>query len=99
MNGVATQSLKREEISVGWNADRTVRQRREGRSEPPVRNKNLMTTDLRSWIEAVEACGELKRLHEADWNKEIGTIVELNAKARGPALLFDRIKDYPPGFR
>ena len=58
-----------------------------------------MNTDLRSWIEAVEGCGELKHLPGADWNKEIGTIVELNAKARGPALLFDRIKDYPPGFR
>ena len=58
-----------------------------------------MNTDLRSWIETVQACGELKELHGADWNKEIGTVVELNAKARGPALLFDRIKDYPLGFR
>src|SRR5262249_18143787 len=59
----------------------------------------MMNTDLRAWIDAVEACGEIQRLDGADWNKEIGTIVELNAKARGPALLFDRIKDYPPGFR
>ncbi|HEY3305516.1 MAG TPA: UbiD family decarboxylase [Candidatus Binatia bacterium] len=58
-----------------------------------------MKTDLRSWIETVEAQGELKRLDGADWNKEIGTVVELNAKVHGPALLFDRVKDYPPGFR
>ena len=58
-----------------------------------------MNTDLRSWIKSVEEHGELKTVVGADWNNEIGTIVELNAKARGPALLFDRIKDYPPGFR
>jgi UbiD family decarboxylase len=50
-------------------------------------------------MEAVEASGELRRLDGADWDKEIGTIIELNAKAHGPALLFDHIKDCPPGFR
>ncbi len=58
-----------------------------------------MKTDLRSWITSVESHGEIKTLDGADWNKEIGTLVELNAKARGPALLFDNIKDYPKGFR
>jgi UbiD family decarboxylase len=58
-----------------------------------------MKTDLRSWLTAVEAHGEIKTVDGADWNKEIGTVVELNAKARGPALLFDNIKDYPAGFR
>src|SRR5215469_13805317 len=58
-----------------------------------------MKTDLRAWLNAVEAHGELKTVDGADWNKEIGTLVELNAKARGPALLFDKIKDYPAGFR
>ena len=58
-----------------------------------------MKTDLRSWLTDVEAHGELKTVDGADWNKEIGTVVELNAKARGPALLFDKIKDYPAGFR
>jgi len=58
-----------------------------------------MKTDLRDWIATMEASGEIKTLRGADWNKEIGTLVELNAKARGPALLFDEIKDYPPGFR
>ena len=58
-----------------------------------------MKTDLREWITQVEAAGDLKTLRGADWNKEIGTLVELNAKARGPALLFDDIKDHPQGFR
>lgn len=58
-----------------------------------------MNTDLRDWIVAVQATGEIKTLSGADWNREIGTLVELNAKARGPALLFDEIKGYPAGFR
>src|SRR5262244_1446292 len=58
-----------------------------------------MKTDLRAWLNAVEGQGELKTVDGADWHKEIGTLVELNAKARGPALLFDNIKDYPAGFR
>ena len=58
-----------------------------------------MKTDLRSWLTDVEAHGELQTVNGADWNKEIGTVVELNAKARGPALLFDHIKGYPAGFR
>jgi 3-polyprenyl-4-hydroxybenzoate decarboxylase len=36
----------------------------------------------------------------ADWNLELGAISELNVKkSLPPALLFDRIKDYPKGFR
>src|SRR5690348_18494451 len=58
-----------------------------------------MKTDLRAWLNAVEAHGEIKTVHGADWNKEIGTLVELNAKARGPALLFDNIKDDLAEFR
>ena len=36
-----------------------------------------MKTDLRSWLTDVEAHGELKTVDGADWNKEIGTVVEL----------------------
>ena len=60
---------------------------------PP--NRLSKRTDLRGWLSDVETIGELKRIDGADWNKEIGTLVELNAKAHGPALLFDHIKDYP----
>jgi UbiD family decarboxylase len=56
-------------------------------------------TDLRRWLSDVKNLGELTSIDGADWNKEIGTLVELNAKAHGPALLFDHIKDYPAGFR
>ena len=46
--------------------------------------------------------GELKRINGADWNLEIGTMAELIYRERFgtiPALLFDRIKGYPEGFR
>lgn len=62
-------------------------------------NTVSLRMDLRSWLDAVERLGELKQLYGADWDREIGTLVELNAKARGAALLFDQIKDYAPGFR
>ncbi|HKU71476.1 MAG TPA: UbiD family decarboxylase, partial [Burkholderiales bacterium] len=56
--------------------------------------------DLRVWLEEARSLGELKDVIGADWKLELGTISELNVKkANPPALLFDRIGDYPPGYR
>lgn len=56
--------------------------------------------DLREFITAVEKLGELKLIEGADWNLEIGNITLIVAEEPNPpALLFDRIKDYKPGFR
>ena len=58
--------------------------------------------DVRQWLDLVESMGELKRVNGADWNLEIGTMAELVYRERSgiiPALLFDRIKGYPEGFR
>jgi len=55
--------------------------------------------DLRDFIAALERNNELRTVEGADWNLEIGTIDELNYEKLGPALLFDRIKDYPEGYR
>lgn len=58
--------------------------------------------DLRDWIDIVDAAGELKKLSGAHWNLEIGTLAEVISHERPgtiPALLFDRIKDYPENFR
>ncbi len=57
--------------------------------------------DLRDWLERVEEMGELKKVNGSDWNLEVGAItymVEKNPRKRW-ALLFDEIKDYPPGYR
>src|SRR5574342_1226748 len=58
-------------------------------------------TDLREWIKQVDEMGELKVLEGADWNLEIGTLTVLasKGKAGSPALLFDKIKGYPQGYR
>ncbi|MFP3974934.1 MAG: phenylphosphate carboxylase subunit beta [Dehalococcoidia bacterium] len=51
--------------------------------------------DLRGWIEACEKEGELKRIKpEVDWNLELSHIATLNERRRGPALLFENVKDY-----
>ncbi|HET7671837.1 MAG TPA: UbiD family decarboxylase [Burkholderiales bacterium] len=56
--------------------------------------------DLRAWLAEADKLGELKHVRGADWNLELGAISELNVKKDlPPALLFDEIKGYPPGFR
>ena len=57
--------------------------------------------DVREWIQQIAAMGELKTIEGADWNLEIGALSVLASKHKedSPALLFDRIKDYPPGYR
>ena len=58
-----------------------------------------MADDFRSFVERLAAVGELKQIEGADWDLEMGTITEIMAERRGPALLFDKIKGYPAGFR
>ena len=57
-------------------------------------------TDLRAFLKGTEKLGELKTVRNADWNLEVGAITEISgAEPNPPALLFEDIKDYPPGFR
>ena len=56
--------------------------------------------DLRDWIQQVERFGELKTVHGADWNLEIGAVTEVAARGEASdAILFDNIKDYPAEHR
>jgi UbiD family decarboxylase len=57
--------------------------------------------DVRGWIKEVQEMGELKTIEGADWNLEIGALSVLASKHKEntPALLFDRVKDYPKGYR
>lgn len=60
----------------------------------------MADTNLRDWLEEVEKAGKLMRIDGADWDLEIGGITELNHKRKEyPALLFDKIKGYPAGYR
>ncbi|NIS62856.1 MAG: UbiD family decarboxylase [Proteobacteria bacterium] len=55
--------------------------------------------DLREWIDTAKDIGELKVIEGADPNLEVGTIVQINAKNGGPALLFRKLKGHGEGFR
>lgn len=55
--------------------------------------------DLRTFLERADAIGELKTIKGADTNLEIGAIAELALHHHGPALLFEDIPGYAPGYR
>jgi UbiD family decarboxylase len=59
----------------------------------------LKYEDLRGWIDEARKMGELTPILGADPHLEVGTMVQLNAKNKGPALLFDKLKGYDDGFR
>jgi len=51
--------------------------------------------NLREWMKKLESEGELKHIRsEVDWNEEIGAITRKVYSKRGPALLFENIKDH-----
>jgi 4-hydroxy-3-polyprenylbenzoate decarboxylase len=56
--------------------------------------------DLREFLDKVKELGELKVIEGANWDLEIGAITHLMArKGNSPALLFDKIQGYKPGYR
>jgi 4-hydroxy-3-polyprenylbenzoate decarboxylase len=63
---------------------------------------NTPQNDLRTFIAAVEAQGELATVRDAHWNKELGAVTEVLYRQKvekSPMLMFDDIPDYEPGFR
>src|SRR3954451_23770884 len=62
--------------------------------------RDSMYRNLREFIAEVEKLGALRHVAGADPNHELGGITEVAAgMPECPALLFDRIKGYPAGFR
>jgi len=59
----------------------------------------MLFEDLREFAQRLDEIGQLKRVDGCDWELEIGTLTELMAERLGPALLFDKIKGYPAGYR
>ncbi|MBI4522987.1 MAG: UbiD family decarboxylase [Deltaproteobacteria bacterium] len=57
--------------------------------------------DLREFIEAAKNVGQWREIKKADWNLEIGALIEATAELvpQPPLLLFDDIRGYPAGFR
>src|SRR5712691_2559835 len=61
-----------------------------------LERKPVAYGDLRGWIDALRAAGELHEIDaEVDWNIELGTIMRLaQGPGTGRALLFNNIKGY-----
>jgi 4-hydroxy-3-polyprenylbenzoate decarboxylase len=60
----------------------------------------LTYKDLRGFIKQVDELGALRRVNGVDQKYELGGITEVAAGTpECPALLFDRIKGFPAGFR
>src|SRR5947209_3661237 len=54
--------------------------------------------DLREWLGRLDKDGELRRITaEVDWHRELGAIARRVLEKKGPALLFENIKDYRTG--
>jgi UbiD family decarboxylase len=57
--------------------------------------------DLRTWLSEVDKLGQLMAVENVHWDLELSTLTEIineRSKTR-PAIVFDRIKDYPQGYR
>ena len=67
-----------------------------GKIEMTIERKPVAYGDLRGWIDALKAAGELQEIDaEVDPNIELGTIMRLaQGPGTGPALLFNNIKGY-----
>src|SRR5215510_6856808 len=57
--------------------------------------------DFRSFIEEAKKISDYRLIEGADWDGEIGALVESTAELvpQQPMLLFDKVKGYPAGFR
>ena len=68
--------------------------------EPAVREAGLAYNGLRSWLEQVDRMGQLRVVHGADAEEEIGAATDvLQHATESPAVMFDQVPGYEPGFR
>ena len=54
--------------------------------------------DLRGWMDQAKKIEELKVIEGADPHLEVGTMVQIDGKNEGPALLFSKVKGYSDKF-
>ncbi len=60
----------------------------------------MANKDLRNWVDAVAAAGELKLIKGAEPKEEIGGIVDLYQRRMGnAAVMFDEVPGFPKGHR
>ena len=70
-------------------------------TSPTAATGGLAPRDLRAWIDAVERIGQLTRIREeVSRNEEMGAITYMaHQEINAPTLLFEKIKESPPGYR
>lgn len=69
-------------------------------SEGVSRVRQVSFTDLRDWLGQVDELGELRRLDGVELDGDLGAIAAVVGRRQyGPAVLFDRIPGFAPGFR
>jgi 4-hydroxy-3-polyprenylbenzoate decarboxylase len=57
-------------------------------------------TDLRDWLERIDRLGQLRYVHGANAEEEIGAATDvLQHAAESPAAIFDQVPGYDPSFR
>src|SRR5438067_2986751 len=57
-------------------------------------------TGLRAWLEEIDRMGQLRRIHGANAEEDIGAATDvLQHTPESPAALFDQIPGYDPNFR
>ena len=67
-----------------------------GAKRPAKKASTASKQDLRAWLEALRAAGEVQEISGAEREAEIGGIVDLYMRKMGnPAVLFDDIPGYP----
>ena len=54
---------------------------------------------LGEFIDAARVAGDVKDVHGADLDTDVGALSELSAQSDGPLLLFHDFAGFPPGFR
>jgi 3-polyprenyl-4-hydroxybenzoate decarboxylase len=61
---------------------------------------NVANKDLRDWISAIDAAGELHTITGANLEEDIGGIVDIVQRKMGnPAVMFDEVPGFPKGHR
>jgi UbiD family decarboxylase len=61
---------------------------------------NFAYTDLREWLVQAEKLGEVRYVHGATWEEDIGLAAEAMLRAEnGPCVVFDEIPGCPKNFR
>src|SRR5438874_5259074 len=64
------------------------------------REGGLSYRGLRGWLEQIDKMGQLRTVHGANAEEEIGAATDvLQHASEGPAVMFDRVPGYDPEFR